>query len=181
MQYGETYVGRRFRLVRPHYESIDPNFIETFSAGWIGVLKSVNIKAGEMLLEFETPRGPMRAKIKEANVVLDSAPAGEFKAKAPSGNPDGTRTEQSEPTSVPRFKRLQEYEPKLTEVKSSNIKAIGHEGGDLIVAFTNGTGYGYAGVPEQVYAMMLESESVGKFFNAKIKGNTAYESTKLEA
>ena len=180
MQYGETYVGRRFRLVRPHYEGA-----ETFSAGMIGVLKSVNIKASEMLLEFRVVEfaglSTARAWIKEANVVLDSAPAGEFKATAPSGNPDGTRTEQSEPTSVPRFKRLQEYEPKLTEVKSSNIKAIGHEGGDLIVAFTNGTGYGYAGVPEQVYAMMLESESVGKFFNAKIKGNTAYESTKLEA
>lgn len=58
----------------------------------------------------------------------------------------------------------------LTPVKSSNIEAIGHHGGDLHVRFVGGTTYRYKGVPVDLHSQMLEAESVGGFFRDKVRG-----------
>jgi len=56
-------------------------------------------------------------------------------------------------------------------VKSSNIKEIGYETvtKTMEVVFSNGTVYRYGGVPKKSYEEMVASESVGKYFHAKIK------------
>lgn len=68
----------------------------------------------------------------------------------------------------------------LIPVTSSNIKSIGwdHELSILYVEFKNGKMYAYKGVPEEVYADFIHSESAGKFFYAQIKGN--FECEKVE-
>lgn len=67
-----------------------------------------------------------------------------------------------------------------TPVKSSQIRSIGYDAAlsNLIVEFNpRGTLYLYANVPPEVHAELMAAESVGKYFNAKIKG--AYEFFKL--
>lgn len=60
----------------------------------------------------------------------------------------------------------------LTPVKSSNLKAIGHdpERDELHVEFHNGQRWIYAGVDAKKHAAMLAFPSVGKFFAASIRG-----------
>ena len=58
----------------------------------------------------------------------------------------------------------------MKEVKSSNIHAIGWADNMLKVRFKNGTEYHYYDVPEKVHADLMSAESVGKHFNAHIKG-----------
>jgi len=57
----------------------------------------------------------------------------------------------------------------LIPVKSSNLKAAGHDNGIMRVQFSNGTEYDYKGVSAEVFNNMLQSKSVGKFFNTNIK------------
>jgi len=60
-----------------------------------------------------------------------------------------------------------------TAVDSSQIKSIGYDEGTqmLEVEFRySGSVYTYFDVPKSVYDEMMASESVGKFFNAKVKG-----------
>ncbi len=64
-------------------------------------------------------------------------------------------------------------------IKSSNIRSVGWKENVLEVEFTNGTIYQYDGVTENLYNYMMESESVGKFFAARIKGG-GYTSTKVD-
>lgn len=66
----------------------------------------------------------------------------------------------------------------MTEVHSSNIRAVGHEGLTLRIQFHNGSVYDYAGVSEAVAADMLRAPSIGKYFFAHIKGK--YEASKVE-
>lgn len=167
MQYGANYVGRNFKLIRPHHVSAT----ETFMAGLSGVSKAADEKNTLILLEFQIgePRRAAKAWVNENNVKLDDSPAER-----------GTVTEQS-PAPERKLKTLREYLPTLTEVKSSNIKAVGLADDGLVVAFTNGIGYHYAGVTEADLTEMLGAESVGKYFNANIKGNSTFESKKLEA
>jgi hypothetical protein len=54
-------------------------------------------------------------------------------------------------------------------VKSSNVKAIGHDGENLIVDFLNGRAYRYLGVPESILMDGLGAISVGKWLNTAIK------------
>ncbi len=58
----------------------------------------------------------------------------------------------------------------LTPVESSHIDAIGHHRGDLIIRFSGGKRYAYKDVPKDVHDDMLKAESVGRFFQSKIKG-----------
>lgn len=60
----------------------------------------------------------------------------------------------------------------LTPVKSSNLKAVGHdpETNELHVEFSNGARWIYAGVDAEKYGRMLAFPSVGKFFAASIRG-----------
>jgi hypothetical protein len=52
--------------------------------------------------------------------------------------------------------------------------------GKLAVLFMNGTRYDYQGVPRETVAELLEADSIGKAFNANIKGNEAYHAAKVD-
>jgi len=71
----------------------------------------------------------------------------------------------------------------MTPVESSNIAAIGFEPtgddkGTLTVQFRNGTSYAYGDVPTAKHTELMEAESVGRHFNANIRGE--YEVKKIE-
>lgn len=61
----------------------------------------------------------------------------------------------------------------LTEVESSQVKAIGYdpETKTLAVTFPRGTGaiYHYPDVEPETHAAFIGAESIGKFFDANIK------------
>lgn len=61
----------------------------------------------------------------------------------------------------------------FTEVKSSNIISIGHDGINLYVNYKSGT-YKYENVDKPVYESLLSSESKGRFMNENIKGKYNY-------
>ena len=61
----------------------------------------------------------------------------------------------------------------FTEVKSSNIISIGHDGTNLYVNYKSGT-YRYDNVDRSVYESLLTSESKGRFMNENIKGKYSY-------
>lgn len=61
--------------------------------------------------------------------------------------------------------------PTLTDVQSSNIAKVAHQGDDLFVQFKGGNAvYQYKGVPAATHEAMLKSESIGKYFFAHVKG-----------
>jgi hypothetical protein len=66
---------------------------------------------------------------------------------------------------------------KLKPVVSSNVRAVGTEGDDLIVMFQNGKAYRYLGAAGKAEELRA-AESVGKFMNAAIK--PAFEFAKIE-
>ena len=57
----------------------------------------------------------------------------------------------------------------MHNVKSSNVKALGHDGKNLIVDFLNGRAYRYLNVPESFLMDGLDAVSVGKWINTAIK------------
>lgn len=63
-----------------------------------------------------------------------------------------------------------------TNVESSQIASIGHDGELLEIEFTGkeSSVYQYADLPADTMEKMLASESVGKFFYANIKGKCRY-------
>lgn len=67
--------------------------------------------------------------------------------------------------------------PAMKSVTSSNIEAVGHDGSDLYVKFKDGMTYVHKAVPEDVHKEMMDADSVGKFYHARIKGK--FESQKL--
>lgn len=60
---------------------------------------------------------------------------------------------------------------KHVSVTSSNLVSVAHDPNTktLEVKFKNGSTYQYEGVPVNVHREMMDSPSVGKFFNAHIK------------
>jgi KTSC domain len=60
--------------------------------------------------------------------------------------------------------------PDLTEVKSSNIQSMGHEGETLWIRFKGGGLYSYPNVPYDVYQEGMASESKGSWFRDKVRG-----------
>ncbi|MDR3436388.1 KTSC domain-containing protein [Telmatospirillum sp.] len=60
---------------------------------------------------------------------------------------------------------------RMYDVESSNLQAVGYDPANetLQVSFKHGGLYGYKGVPPVLVTEMLFSESVGKFFDARIK------------
>lgn len=63
------------------------------------------------------------------------------------------------------------------EVSSSQIRSIGHDEttNTLEVEFaSNGAVYQYENVPREVYVSLIGAGSVGSYFNANVKGNSAY-------
>ena len=69
------------------------------------------------------------------------------------------------------------HDIEMQPVTSSNIKAIGyeHESLRLRVEFLNGTVYLYRAVPQDTAEALLAAPSVGKYFNAFIKGQYSSE------
>ena len=61
----------------------------------------------------------------------------------------------------------------FTEVKSSNIISIGHDGTNLYVNYKSGT-YKYENVDKSVYESLISSESKGRLMNENIKGKYNY-------
>lgn len=64
-----------------------------------------------------------------------------------------------------------------TPVKSKQIRSIGYDAitQNLTVEFhAHGALYVYSNVPYEVHAELMAAESIGKYFNAKIKGVYKY-------
>ena len=61
----------------------------------------------------------------------------------------------------------------FTEVKSSNIISVGHDGTNLYVNYKSGT-YKYENVDRSIYESLLTSDSKGRFMNDNIKGKYNY-------
>lgn len=57
----------------------------------------------------------------------------------------------------------------LKEVVSSNVKAVGYEGGDLYVKYGSGAVYRYEWVKKADYEGLMAAESKGRFMNESIK------------
>jgi hypothetical protein len=70
----------------------------------------------------------------------------------------------------------------VIKVKSSLITAVDYdeETERLVVEFKGGGTYVYSKVPKEIYKDMLYSESIGKFFTSRIKGNDAFPFEKAE-
>lgn len=60
--------------------------------------------------------------------------------------------------------------PHLTEVQSSNIHSMGHDGHTLWVRFKSGALYSYPDVPAETYHDGLQAESIGSWFRDNIRG-----------
>lgn len=65
----------------------------------------------------------------------------------------------------------------MTPVDSTNIKAIGKDGNDLIVHFNSGAKWRYTDAGRH-HDAMLKSDSAGGYFHACVKGN--HEGQKIE-
>ena len=57
----------------------------------------------------------------------------------------------------------------MLKVVSSNVKAVGWEDEILEVEFIKGGRYRYTGVPESIYKLLLNADSVGKAFHRYIR------------
>src|SRR4029079_18487782 len=64
----------------------------------------------------------------------------------------------------------------MRPVESSVMTGVDYdeEAQELDILFSSGKTYRYFGVPADVYAMLLEAESKGQFFNEEIKGAYRY-------
>lgn len=60
--------------------------------------------------------------------------------------------------------------PPMSDVKSSNIAAVGYRGETLFVRFVGGSLYSYDKVPADVYHDLMKSESPGSVFRSKVRG-----------
>ena len=65
----------------------------------------------------------------------------------------------------------------LKKVKSSNIAGVFYDKAQksLDVVFINKNHYRYHEVPEEIYRGLLEAESAGRYFYAKIRSGFSYE------
>ena len=66
-------------------------------------------------------------------------------------------------------------------VESSNLKSVGYDEFLLVleIEFKSGAVYRYYGVPSEVHDELINSESVGKYFNANVKSK--YNFLKVES
>lgn len=94
----------------------------------------------------------------------------------------------------PAATEAQALPPGFRPVTSSNLKAIawlGQAGEDLYahenalqgnveIIFHNGARWQYQGVDRETAHGLLTAESVGKFYNASIKGNEAFHAERVD-
>lgn len=59
-------------------------------------------------------------------------------------------------------------------VTSTSIKAIGHDGQHMEVEFHSGRVYRYPDFPADAHAQFVGAESIGKHFNAEIRGKYSH-------
>ena len=66
-------------------------------------------------------------------------------------------------------------------VESSNLRSVGYDEFLLVleIEFKSGAVYRYYGVPSEVHDELINSESVGKYFNANVKSK--YNFLKVES
>ena len=66
-------------------------------------------------------------------------------------------------------------------VRSSNISSIGYDENNRVleIEFRHGGIYQYLNVPLDVYEELINSNSHGTYFSAKIRNNTRYRTIKL--
>ncbi len=62
----------------------------------------------------------------------------------------------------------------MIPVVSSDLSAVGYNGGVLVIRFHSGGTYQYSGVPESVYQGLMGAPSHGRYFHANIKGRYPY-------
>lgn len=75
--------------------------------------------------------------------------------------------------------------PEMTEVKSSNVHSVGHDGAALFVRFKTkagpaGVAYRYPGVPAEVRDTIALDESPGRAFNAFSRSDPSIKGEKVE-
>jgi hypothetical protein len=68
----------------------------------------------------------------------------------------------------------------LVPVESSNIAAVGYDGGTLTVAFHEGRIYRYYGVSAQVYHDLIDALSKGRYLHRSIKGTYPVERVEVD-
>lgn len=59
-------------------------------------------------------------------------------------------------------------------VESSSLKSIGHDGDTLEVEFHSGKVYQHAGFSTDDHAALMGAESIGRHYNAHVKGKFAH-------
>lgn len=57
------------------------------------------------------------------------------------------------------------------EVRSTNIKSIGHSGQVMEVEFDGGTVYRYVGIDKEAFDKIMNAESIGKAVRSATRGN----------
>ena len=64
----------------------------------------------------------------------------------------------------------------MTNVDSSNVESVGYDenSSTLQVEYKNGGVYQYFDVPEEVFIGLRDTDSVGRYLNANIKGTYRY-------
>ena len=70
---------------------------------------------------------------------------------------------------------------RMQSVTSSSLDQVGYDPANrqLMVVFKSGAAYRYDGVPGELYAALLQADSNGKFFIARVR--KAFPSTRLGA
>ena len=60
---------------------------------------------------------------------------------------------------------------RFIKVESSAISGVQHQGKELFVQFKGGKVYKYINVNQDIFKALLEADSVGKFFNSKVRNS----------
>lgn len=60
--------------------------------------------------------------------------------------------------------------PSMSDVTSSHVAQIGHDGQRLFVRFKGGGVYSYDGVPKDVFDAGIKADSPGRWFRSHVSG-----------
>jgi hypothetical protein len=58
----------------------------------------------------------------------------------------------------------------MKPVSSRMVSNVGYKDGTLAVRFQTGREYHHTGVPQEKFDALMRSDSIGKFYNAHIRG-----------
>jgi hypothetical protein len=160
--------------------------IPSLPAKVVGTGMQLGAKGLRLAGDYDQARAQLPDILKEQPVVPPSnypptyIPVREEQQQAPTNiNIDSQLAKNSE------FTRFVKYFNKTAAadhpLKSSNIKAVGHDKKEKVleVAFHSGSEYMYKDVPRSLYDRLLKAKSPGKFFNKHIKKNKPFEYEKV--